>query len=317
MKKTITPEVTPTIWDPKALYNKAERYVQHMSALDSDEWEYALWSSLALEFLSRAALANVSPALLADTEKSWASLYHALGFTPTEKKYTPKSIGVGEVLKRLTSILQDFTKEQESFGILHTGRRNSELHSGEAAFDGIKGSVWQPRFYQTCEVLLASMGMTLQDFVGKDEAKVAKQLIAAAADDSAKAVKGEVEAHNKVWIAKNDKEREKFSAQAGVWATRQNGHRVECPACTSTALVSGEPVAPPVQRLNDGTITETQEYLPNQFECVACGLKISGLSRLSVIGLGDRYKKTQVYDAAEYYAPNDEFAGYEDDNNER
>jgi hypothetical protein len=310
------PGTTSASWDPAALYNKAERYIQHTSAHDSDEWEYALWSSLSLEFLARAALANVSPALLADTDKSWASLYHALGFTPTEEKYAPKSIAVSEVFKRLTAILEDFAKEHESFGILHTGRRNSELHSGEAAFDGIKGSIWQPRFYQTCEILLTSMGMTLQDFVGNDEAKVAKQLIAAAVDDSAKAVKGEVEAHKKVWLAKKNDERDKLSAQAGVWATRQAGHRVECPSCASAALVSGEPVTAPVQRLNDGEITETQEYLPNQFQCVACGLKIAGLSRLAVVGLGDRYKKTQVYSAAEYYAPEDEHPGYDDDNNE-
>ena len=80
MRKTITPGPTPPSWDPEALYLKAERYVQHMSALDSDDWEYALWSSLSLEFLARAALANVSPALLADTDKSWSSLHHALGF---------------------------------------------------------------------------------------------------------------------------------------------------------------------------------------------------------------------------------------------
>jgi hypothetical protein len=36
-----------------------------------------------------------------------------------------------------------------------------------------------------------------------------------------------------------------------------------------------------------------------------------------VVGLSDRYKKTQVYDAAEYYAPEDDYSGYEDDNNER
>jgi hypothetical protein len=91
---------------------------------------------------------------------------------------------------------------------------------------------------------------------------------------------------------------------------------VDCPACGSHALVVGEPVSAPVQRLNDGEITETQEYLPNRFECVACGLKITGLSKLAVTGLSDRYKKTQIYDAAEYYAPSDEHAGYDDDNNE-
>jgi hypothetical protein len=41
-----------------------------------------------------------------------------------------------------------------------------------------------------------------------------------------------------------------------------------------------------------------------------------GLSRLNVVGLGDRYKKTQVYDAAAYYAPEDEYPEFEEDNNE-
>ncbi len=287
-----------------------------MSELDSDEWEYALWSGFSLEFLARAALANVSPALLAETDKNWASLYHALGFNPTEERFSPKSIAISEVFKRLMAILPNFTKEHEAFGILHTGRRNSELHTGEPAFDGIKGSVWQPRFYQTCEILLSSVGMTLDEFFGKDEANVAMQLISAAADDSAKAVKGEVDAHRKVWEAKSEKERTTLLAQASLRATRQAGHRVDCPACASPALIFGEPVSAPVQSLRDGEITEKQEYLPNLFECIACSLKISGLSRLTVVGLGDRYKKTQIYDAAEYYAPQDDYFGYDEDNNE-
>jgi hypothetical protein len=316
LKKTVIPGPTPTSWDPEALYLKAERYVQNMSSLNSDQWEYALWSGFALEFLARSALANVSPALLADTDKSWASLYHSLGFTPTEEKFSPRSIAISEVFKRLTVVLPDFTKEHETFGILHTGRRNSELHSGEAAFDGVKGSAWQPRFYQMCEVLLASLGMKLADFVGETEAKVAARLIAAAADDSAKAIKGEVDAHRRVWLAKDEKARSALVAQASVWATRYIGHRVQCPACESQAIVVGEPVSAPIQRLSDDEITETQEYLPNQFECVACGLKIAGLSGLTVVGLGDRYKKTNVYDAAQYYAPEDDYGRYEEDNNE-
>jgi hypothetical protein len=68
---------------------------------------------------------------------------------------------------------------------------------------------------------------------------------------------------------------------------------------------------------SDREITETQDYLPNKFECIACGLKVNGLSRLTAIDLGERYKKTQIYDASEYYEPNDDYAGYEEDNNER
>jgi hypothetical protein len=317
LKQTITAGSTPDTWNPDALFVKAQRYIENMLGVGSDQWEYALWSSLSLEFLARAALANVSPALLADNKDSWSSLYHALGFKPTEPKFTPKSIPISDVFRRLTAILPEFSKEHADFGILHTGRRNSELHSGEAAFEGVKASKWQPDFYQVSEALLRSMGMSLSDFIGEAEAQVAAKLIEAAMDDSAKAVLGDINAHTKVWAAKPEQERATLAQSAAVWATRQSGHRVVCPACASPALVVGEPVSEAVQKLEDDEITETQEHLPNRFECIACGLKINGFSRLSVAGLGERYKRTHVYDAAEYYAPQDDYAGYEDDNNER
>jgi hypothetical protein len=316
LKKIISPGPIPAAWDPEALFLKAQRYAQRMAEEDSGSWEYALWSSLSLELLARAALSNVSPALLADTDKNWSSLYHSLGFNPTEPKFSPKSIPITDVLRRLTSILPEFNQEFESFCVLHTGRRNAELHSGETTFDGVRGSSWQPRFFQACEALLASMGLRLDDFVGVDEAEVASKLIAAAADDSAKAVRGDVEAHRKVWLAKGDDERSTLTASARVWATRQAGHRVVCPACQSVALVNGEPISVPNQKLEDDQIVETQQHLPSNFQCIACSLKILGLSRLSAVNLGDRYTKTETYDAAEYYAPQDDYAGYDDDNNE-
>lgn len=317
MKRTIEPGPPATAWDPQALYDKAERYIQQAQALDKDAWDYALWTSLSLELLARAALANVHSALLAEPDKTGSNLISALGFEPVEKKFSPKSIIISEVFRRLTIVLPEFLAEHESFGVQHTGQRNAELHSGEMGFDGIKGASWQPRFYSTCSVLLASMGMALEDFVGADEAQAAEQLMEAAADESAKAVKGDVEAHRKVWEAKSHEERATLVAQADLWATRQVGHRVRCPACDSVALVFGRAVAAATQRLEDDMIIEKQEYLPSHFECIACGLKISTLSRLTVIGLADRYTNTQEYDAADYYAQlRDDWAGYEEDNNE-
>lgn len=318
MKRTIEPGTLGVAWTPEALYDKAERYIQQAQGLDTDAWDYALWSSLSLELLARAALANVHPALLAEPDRLGSNLASALGFEPLEKKFAPKSIPVVEVFRRLTVLLPAFQAEHESFGVQHTGRRNAELHSGEVGFDGLKGASWQPRFYQTCKALLESMGMTLEEFVGADEAKVANALIAAAADESAKAVQGDVDAHRKVWTGKAEEERVTLGAQAKVWASRQAGHRVTCPACSSPALVFGGPVAAATRKLVDDIIIERQEYLPTHFECVACELKINNLSRLAVVGLANRFTNTQEYDAAEYYAPPpDEWAGFEDDNNER
>ena len=83
-------------------------------------------------------------------------------------------------------------------------------------------------------------------------------------------------------------------------------------------LVVGEPVSAPTIDLDkeEDYIIESCEYLPSNFECIACGLKITGLSRLTVMGLSDRYKKKRYHEAAEYYAPYDDFSIYEDDNNE-
>ena len=318
LKRTVPPNPTPEAWDAESLFLKAQRYIEQMGEHDSKSWEHALWSSLSLELLARAALSNVSPALLADHSKgNWSSLFHSLGFVPTVTKFFPRSISTTEVFRRLNNIFPEFNQELESFCIRHIGKRNAELHSGEAAFDGMPESSWHPRFYKTCQVLLASMGLELEDFVGGEVAEVAKKLMAAAADDSAKAVRGDVAAHQKVWAAKEDDDRAALTESARVWATRQLGHRVECPACQSSALVVGEPISAPQMKLEDDEIIETQEYLPNHFECIACGLKILGLSRLNAIDLGDRYLKTYTYDAVEYYAQEDEFAGFEEDNNER
>lgn len=317
MKKTIQPGALIAAWDPSALYDKSVRYIQQTTDLSVDDWEYALWSSLSLELLARASLANIHPALLAETDRNASSLISALGFSPTEPKFSPKSISVSEVFRRLASMNPNFTTEYESFGIQHTGRRNSELHSGEVGFDGLKGSSWQPRFYQTCQILLTSMGLTLNDFVGEDEAKAAEAIMTAAADESAKAVKGDISAHTKVWTLKDPSEQTTLSSKADIWASRQSGHRVRCPSCQSSALVSGEAVSSPIQRLDGDDIVERQDYLPSHFECVACGLKISGLSRLTAAGLSDRYTKTKIYNAAEYYSqPPDDWYEYEDDNNE-
>lgn len=257
-----------------------------------------MWTSLSIELLARAALSNVHPALLAEQDKSGVNLISALGFPSLESSSAPKSVSISEVFNRLVVLLPDFRKENATFGTLHTGCRNAELHSGELAFDGLKSATWQPKFYQTCKVLLESMGKTLKEFVGADEAKAAEAVMGAAADESAKAVKGDVAAHQKIWERKEENERETLTAQALIWANRQAGHRVLCPACNSAALVSGEPVAPATHKLEDDIITERQEYLPTHFECVACGLKINGLSRLAAVNLADRYVNTKHHDAA-------------------
>ena len=257
----------------------------------------------------------MSPTLVAD-HKDWNNIYFALGNTPTVKKFSPKSLDISSVLNRLQAIVSAFTPEMRDFALWHMGRRNEELHSGSTPFDSVKASAWLPMFYHAAEVLLASMNEKLETLFGPDEAKLAAELIAAANDASPKSIAKTIEAHKTVWSQLGAGERAKRHGKASVWATRHEGHRVSCPSCASDALVTGSPVAPPVKKLDGDEITETQDFLPSRFECVACGLKINGLSQLHAAALADTYKATFTYDAAKYYQPDDPFGAYEPDFNE-
>ena len=275
-----------------------------------------LWSTLSLELLARAALSNFSPTLVADSKTNWNNLLYSLGIQPKVTNFIPRAIDMSEVFGRLQELVQDFTPELETFCKRHMSKRNEELHSGATPFVGPSVTSWLPTYYRACAVLLGSMEDSLDRFLGSTEADVAEAMITADRDESAKSIKGAVHAHKVVWDNNSAEEKELLALQSSTWATRQTGHRVPCPACNCDAILSGSAIAPPIKTITEDEITETQQYLPARFECVACSLKISGLSQLSAAGLGDTYNATFTYDANDYYASEDDYRDYEPDFNE-
>lgn len=317
MNSTTTgPIQLPHIWSREALLTKAQRYAEQMLQHPRDEWTFVFWSTLVLELVARAALANVSPAMLADAREDWSHLYFALGHAPTKKKFVPHSIDTREVITRLQHVNPSFTPELAGIAAVHIDRRNEELHTGGTPMDSLGTSSWLPGFYQVLTVLLSSMGESLDVFVGDDEANFATSLIAAASDESAKAVGKNVSAHQTLWTEKSSEEQDQARVQATAWATKHQGHRTKCPACDSDAILTGSGIAAPLKRLEGDTVVETQQFLPARFECIACGLRITGFSQLAAAKLGDAFTATYEYDAAEYYAPEDRYGGYEPDFNE-
>ncbi|MEB0043593.1 hypothetical protein [Pseudomonas sp. MH10] len=285
-------------WAKDALLSKSQLYADEMNRFSPDDWQFGLFSSLGLEFLARAALSNISPVLLAD-QQNWRNVMFALGKGATSKQFSAVSIGTKEVLGRLTELLPSFTAEIGGFCAKHVERRNIELHTGEAVFLNASTSEWLPRYYRACAVLLASMGRPLSSLI--PEAKKAEEMIESLEDASAKAVDQDIKAHAKVWSNKTDHERQVSISQADAWATRQSGHRSQCPACKSTALLQGTPIGTVATTIGDDEVTQRQGILPSSFECVACLLKISGYSKLSACGLGNVFTETSTYSAAEFF----------------
>jgi hypothetical protein len=301
-------------WSKDALLNKAQRYAEIMLQQDRDIRLFGFWSALTLEMLARAALAAVSPTLLAD-KTDWRHIYFALGHGPTGSKFIPKSATTSDVFERLESILEGFTREMHGFSITHINRRNNELHSGNLAFDSLRTSQWLGTYYKACKVLLESVDSSFELLFGDDEAETAETLIGALEDEAAKAVQRTINAHRTIWEEKLEAEREELRDQAKTVSLRRFGHRAVCPSCGSIGLLHGTPVGVPSKSLEGELVVERQTMLPANFECVACGLKVSGYSMLNACGLGDVFTQTSRYDAVEYFGPSEEEV-WEDDFNE-
>jgi hypothetical protein len=306
----------PHDWSREALLVKAQRYAEEMLSHPPESWLFPFWSTLTLELLARAALAATSPVLLAES-RDWRQLQYALGMDPTASKFHPKSVAVSEVFERLAGVHPDLDPVLIAFAQSHMVHRNAELHSGHNPFEGMKESGWLPPFYRTCKAFLDILGEGLDSFFGEEDANLARELIAVAEDEGAKAVAKTIAAHRTIWEAKEEDERQELATQAKAWATRHVGHRVECPSCGSTAIVTGEAVSAPSVRLEDDLIVEAQYHLPSRLECTACGLKVGGVAQLNAAGVGDQYKATRTFEVAEYYELVDPHAEFEPDFNER
>lgn len=292
------PPVVGHAWSEEALFAKAKFYVQSMESHTFNDWQHGFWSALGLECLLRAALAHISPVLLADN-RNWRNLAHALGKGPTVKKFTPRSLSTGEVISRLAELCPAFNEEIRGFCAEHSERRNVELHSGEVVFAHLGTSVWLPKFYLTCQEILQLMGRQMEDLFSK--AEEAEQMVAAHNDAAANAVKQDIKAHKQVWSNKNDAERGAASLQAETWAMRHSGHRVVCPSCDSQALLQGSANGAVRTTVVGDEVVQKQSQLPSSFECIACGLRITGFSKLSACGLGNAFTRTSTYTVAEYF----------------
>ena len=292
------PTVTGHQWSEETLFCKARLYAEQMEKFSISDWQFGLWSALSLELLARAALAHISPVLLADTQ-NWRNLTHVLGKSPTSKKFSPKTLSTGGVIDRLAELVPTFSSEICGFCREHTGRRNTELHSGELSFEEVGTTEWLPMFYFACKVLLESMDINLADLISDPD--TAENLINSRQKDAKKTVGKDIEAHKKVWTNKNDIERKIATARSILWSTRHTGHRVECPACASIALLQGTLSGPVTTDFEMGNVIQRQERFPSSFECIACGLRISGLSKLSACNLGDAFREKSTYSPAEFF----------------
>lgn len=291
-------------WERDPLLAKSKLFFGRALDTDRDEPEFGLWCAFGLELLARAAVASISPALLAEPDRDQNSLLHVLG--KGRARTGAKSIVASQVVKLCEYLFEEFTSEHTTAAVALVNRRNEELHSGANAFADYTTQHWLPGFYASCEALGRVLGVSLDVLFGDEEAKEARLVLAGAAAETRKRVGEAVRAHRNVFEARPADERDeaqKRAEEAVKALVFQRHHRVSCPACASASTVEGQPFGPEkvTHDEDESEVVVRQAVAPRKFSCSACGLKLDGYADLAAAGLGNQYTRTSRYSPEAYF----------------
>ncbi len=297
---------TPAL-QTEAFYSKSQAYISKgLRAKSQCELEeYQLWASMALELLAKSSLSQIHPALVADPTH-YQSLFAACGVSvsPDIKTITAKTLFL-----RLSHISKSFDSRVKEFCEQLALRRNSEIHSGESPFSGMKADAWEKKYWHAIEVILSMQERDLDEWLGAEDSKAPKKIL----QDAGLAVQMAVQtriSHKKEDFEKEHKSKKKRdelieqSKNIRYWDHSQkfdysiNGYDSnECPSCNSKGILGGvlwhEEVSDECDE--DDPYTEYVEkiYSAEEFFCPTCDLGLSGTRELAVTNLPEEFCETE------------------------
>jgi hypothetical protein len=291
------------VWESEQYWKKAIRYVELAYEPEREPWEKPFWLSLALEFLARAALTKIHPALNADPQEDGLNLLYAFGY---ELKGQPKSLPIHAVLLRLQKILPNsFSRPHREFCDFFANTRNQELHTTELPFESLTELKWLARFYDVCLVLCEHLGKEPQELLGDDQIKTAKDLVKALKSEKVGTVKKKIAAHATVFAEKVAEEKAQAIAHTkGIsWQWLKTSTRAPCPACGNDARLQGH-----VERISrpfyDGEgLKQEITVLADKLDCPVCNLNLSDIEELHIAELEPHfryYEETELHEYHEY-----------------
>lgn len=289
-------------WEKEPLWTKAKLYFERGFTFPREDPRFGLWCALGLELLARAALASVSPTLLAASHSDHKHLLHALG--RGSRGASGRSIPAVKVFELCEKLFQKFSQENVNAAMALVNRRNEELHSGAAAFEEYPCKFWLAGFYACCDVLTEELGETLELLFGTAEAQIAREALEKLEDETINKVTNLLATHKTSFLALSSSERKVATTKAkklGRELSHQKHHRVSCPACGCVATVQGDRYGSENISYEDDTIIVRQPVSPRIFSCPACSLRLSGHDELRAASLATPYTRTSRYSPEEFY----------------
>lgn len=291
-------------WSSDSLYSKAKLYAQRAHDEPIESALFGFWMSLSLELMARAALASIHPVLLADPKEP-DNIQYAFGITP---KNAPKSIVAKALFSRCSIFIPGFTDGMTVHCLIMADRRNTELHSGAAAFEGIDNSAWLPATYEVIEVLLKHLHHDFMEFLGADHGNFATELLRDRRDSIKKEVLQKISEAKKTYSMKSQEWKadraEKARNAIDTWIRVSKLRKeCECPSCGMQAVMSGESIGRSPVRIDEitNTIIREARVLPNALRCMFCDLSLQGYQQIKAAGLGAVYTVEEEEDPIKFF----------------
>jgi hypothetical protein len=298
----------PSAFDADLLYAKSQLYIRRAfrarDAKDLDE--YRLWASLALELLGKAALARVSPTLVADPTHQ-ESLFAACGI-PLGTDL--KTITAKTLFSRLPHISKDFDTQVHRFCEQLALQRNAELHSGEAPFIAVAQEVWERECWYAVSMVLRAQHLDLETWLGAEEAAAPKEVLAAAQHAVTQAVAQRIQRSKEQFVATYKVARKRAEVIAATAEIRLWQHykefslhidgyeRQKCPACDATGILGGVLWSEEIseeQDENDPSVEYVDKtYVSEEFRCFTCGFTARGRRESLAAGMPEEFYETDT-----------------------
>ncbi|WTW95415.1 hypothetical protein OG216_19430 [Streptomycetaceae bacterium NBC_01309] len=293
-------------FDHEDLWTKAKLFLNR--AMDEDLRsfdEQALWAALGLELLAKAALARVSPLLIAEPNEEGTNLLIASGLVKGEARFT--SVRAKTLMARCHKAFKPFD-QAEAMKIING--RNEYLHSSGTGFMAVPPHAWWPRYWAQAAILVTAMDRDMEELVGSDrEPTVTKHL-----EQNAKNLEHRTEA-----LIERARQRRQQRLDgnlpakvAAEWKTAQylsanlsHSVTVNCPACGKAGLLEGDEVMnTDVQYLGHSMgygQDESDDYDPydvavtltvyaDYFACGFCQLVLASYDLITQAGLDGEFE---------------------------
>lgn len=298
----------PPSYDHEALWVKAKLFLNHAMD-DSDHREFeerALWASLALELLAKAALARTSPLLIAEPSEEGTHLLMASGLIEADARFT--SVRAQTIYKRCQKAFKPFSL-QEATAI--TNARNEYLHGAGVGFYGLPPNVWWARYWAQAAILVNALDSDIEALVGQDRVNVVDSYLIQNAKNLEHRVEMLLErAKQRLAVRESGTLSSRLSRE---WDTAKDlraglAHSAEeiCPACGNLASIEGDDVinseVKHEQVAEDDFISWAElEVGADYFSCQNCRLVLDSYELLDAAGVATQFEAEG--DAADYFEP--------------